>query len=52
LKNTDEAKQNGIKEEANTSANTAAARISGGSDVMTDVAMSRELMSKLQKELK
>lgn len=51
LKNTDEAKQNNIKEEVNTSANTAAARLPGG-DVMTDVAMSRELMSKLQKVVK
>jgi flagellar basal-body rod modification protein FlgD len=52
LKNTDEPKQNTIKQEANTSANTAAAKLSGGGNVMTDVAMSRELMNKLQKELK
>ena len=52
LKNADEALQNNIKQEVNTSANAAAAKLSGGGNVMTDVAMSRELMNKLQKELK
>lgn len=43
-------KQNLIKQEANTSANTAA-QPQGGS-VQNDVAMSRELMNQLQKEMK
>lgn len=53
LKNNDETKQNIIKEEANVSSNTEAQRRGVGSgNVMTDVAMSRELMDKLQKEMK
>ncbi len=53
LKNNDEAKQNNIKEDANVSSNTAVQRRGlGGGNVMTDVAMSREIMDKLQKEMK
>lgn len=51
LKNTVEATQNNIKKEAETSSNAMPAGVSGG-NVMTDVAMSRELHDKLQKEMK
>jgi flagellar basal-body rod modification protein FlgD len=46
LKSSDPKQQNRVKQEANTSANTAPP-VAG--DVMTDVAMSRELMNQLQK---
>lgn len=49
LKNGDEAEQNNIKQEANTSS-TSPKNVTG--NVMTDVAMSRELMARLQKEVK
>ena len=49
LKNTDGTQQNGIKEEANVSSNTEAKRKGIGGNVMTDVAMSHEIMDKLQK---
>ncbi|MBC7420799.1 MAG: flagellar biosynthesis protein FlgD [Bdellovibrio sp.] len=49
LKKVDEAAQTNVKQEANTSNK---AKPSGMSDVMTDVAMSRDLMNKLQKETK
>ncbi len=49
LKKGDEAAQTNIKQEANTSN---AAPVAGMSDVMTEVAMSRGLMDKLQKETK
>lgn len=49
LKNDSEAAQNGIKEEESTP--SAVPRFQPG-NVMTDVAMSRELMDKLQKEMK
>lgn len=48
LKKPVEAKHNLIKKDANTSAN-AQAQPQGGSDVMTDVAMSRETMNELMK---
>jgi flagellar basal-body rod modification protein FlgD len=48
LKMPDEAKHNLIKKEANTSANASTAP-AGASDVMTDVAMSRETMNDLMK---
>lgn len=48
LKKDDSKRQNNIKKEANTSDNIAKP-LTGASDVMTDVAMSRELMNKLQK---
>lgn len=51
LKKDDAPKQNGIKEETKTSESEAQAKAKA-SDVMTDVAMSRELMEKLQKETK
>ena len=54
LKNNDEAQQNGIKQEANVSSNAEAKRrgIGTGGDVFSDVAMSKGLMDKLQKEMK
>ena len=53
LKNTGETKQNSIKEDANVSSNTAAQRRGlGVGSVMTDVAMSHEVMNSLQKEMK
>lgn len=48
LKNTDEAAQNNIKQEDTSSK----APVFQQGDVMTDVAMSRDLMNKLQKEMK
>lgn len=45
LKSADATKQNNIKKEANTSANVKPQ--AGGSDVMQDLAMSREFMNKL-----
>jgi flagellar basal-body rod modification protein FlgD len=54
LKNDDETQQNKVKEEANVSSNTEAKRrgIGTGGNVFSDVAMSKGLMDKLQKEMK
>jgi len=52
LKNDDETKQNNIKEEANVSSNTEAKRRGiGTGNVMSDMAMSKELMAKLTDKL-
>lgn len=52
LKNTDEAEQNNIKEDANVSSNTEAKRRGiGTGDVMSEMAMSKEIMDKLQKAM-
>lgn len=52
LKNTDEAAQNNIKEEDKTSSTSSGAMNTVPGNVMTDLAMSREFMNKLQKEVK
>lgn len=53
LKNNDETQQTNIKEEANVSSNTEAKRRGiGTADVMSEMAMSKGLMDKLQKEMK
>ncbi len=52
LKNSNETTQNNIKEEVPASSASAAAAKAPVGNVMTDVAMSREFMNQLQKEMK